>query len=213
MNRWPPTKTWLDQTHLSSKHKAAAFHLGYLWKQTAYVCVGTHTVPTITNSQSHCEARKHYRRSINVKLGHADMVSLWQSQALTPVSWSPIINRSFCKQKIYQSNKTMKIKVSQFLVQHLPFCITLLNFLTEFTAQWKMSLPLTRLELSTAQFFTMSTFHCKKTVVWIVGLMKINVKFVSDFKEFRISSTVCAMLKAVKDWLLAETSKCCSNNE
>lgn len=117
--------------------------------------------------------------------------------------------------KIYQSNKTMKIKVSQFLVQHLPFCITLLNFLTEFTAQWKMSLPLTRLELSTAQFFTMSTFHCKKTVVWIVGLMKINVKIVSDFKEFRISSTVFVQCPKPwrTDWLLAETSKCCSNNE
>jgi len=47
-----------------------------------------------------------------------------------------------------------------------------------------------RLELSTVQFFTMSAFHCKKTVVWIMGLMKINIKLASDFKEFRISSAV-----------------------
>lgn len=103
--RWTPTKTWRGQINLSSKHKAAAFNLGYLWT-SVYM-----RFPAITNSQPHNEAQKHYFYSMEVDLwlARADMVNLCQSQAwYSTASWSSAINTSVCEQQIHQYNNQNK---------------------------------------------------------------------------------------------------------
>lgn len=126
-----------------------------------------------------------------MKLGHFDAVSLWYSQAWhSTVSWSPVINVSFFSSKY--TKITRQSKAFPVSCPTSPFLYHTLQF--SYCVQCSMkNVPSTRLELSTAQVSTMSTFHSKKTVAWISihwCLMKINVKLVSGFKEFRISSTV-----------------------
>lgn len=171
-------------------------------------------LPAVTNSQPHCEACQRYRCSINLKLGQADRVSMQQSEAWHPtVSWSPVINISFCKQQTYRSNKTIKTKVFQFLVQCFPFHISLFNLLIEFSTQWKIFLPLTRLKLSTANFlpcphFTARQLWFRSCALWKLMSSLPMTSGSSEFPLLCLCRADCCCEGLIPSW----DQKCCSNN-